>query len=122
MRHRKQNSVTNDGGEMLDVDARFLLANERTFLAWVRTALAVLIGGIALTQLGSDSTAQSVVGMIVIVLGGFMALVGYLRFHSADRAIRRGDLPQVGREPLVQTAGIALVALALVVTRLLNIW
>lgn len=106
----------------LDPDARFLLANERTFLAWVRTALAILIGGIALTQLGHDSTTQGVVGMIVIVLGGFMALVGYLRFHAADRAIRRGDLPAVGREPLVQTASIAVVALALVITHLLGVW
>ena len=113
---------TADRGEMLDFDARFLLANERTFLAWVRTALAILIGGIALTQLGHDSTAQGVVGMIVIVLGGFMALVGYLRFHAADRAIRRGDLPEVGHEPLVQTAGIGLVAMALVVTHLLGVW
>ncbi len=121
MKSRKQNPVANEG-QTLDVDARFLLANERTFLAWVRTALAVLIGGIALTQLGHDSTAQSVVGMIVIILGGFMALVGYLRFHSADRAIRRGDLPEVGREPLVQTAGIFLVVIALVATHLLGIW
>jgi putative membrane protein len=106
----------------LDPDARFLLANERTFLAWVRTTLAVLIGGIALTQLGHDSTAQDLVGMIVIVLGGFMALVGYIRFHAADRAIRSGNLPEVGREPLVQTAGILFVALALVVTHLFGIW
>ncbi len=121
MRDRKQKPVADDSGK-LDFDARFLLANERTFLAWVRTALAIMIGGIALTQLGHDSAAQGVVGMIVIVLGGFMALVGYLRFHAADRAIRRGDLPEVGREPLVQTAGIAVVALALVVTHLLGIW
>ncbi len=121
MKDRKQKPAVGNS-EPLDFDARFLLANERTFLAWVRTSLAVLIGGIALTQLGHDSTAQSVVGMIVIVLGGFMALIGYLRFYAADRAIRRGDLPEVGHEPLVQTAGIAFVALALVVTHLLGIW
>ncbi|HET7060184.1 MAG TPA: DUF202 domain-containing protein [Candidatus Saccharimonadales bacterium] len=106
----------------LDPDARFLLANERTFLAWVRTALAVLIGGIALTQLGHDSTAEGVVGMTVIVLGGFMSLVGYLRFHAADRAIREGNLPEVGHEPLIQTASIGVVAAALVATHLLGIW
>jgi putative membrane protein len=112
----------NSDMENLDVDARFLLANERTFLAWVRTALAVLIGGIALTQLGHDSTTQSVVGMVVIILGGFMAVVGYLRFHAADRAIREGRLPEVGREPFVQTASILSVAVILVITHLLGIW
>jgi putative membrane protein len=118
---RKQKSTANQAAT-LDVDARFLLANERTFLAWVRTALAVLIGGIALTQLGHDSSAQDGIGMAVVVLGGFMALVGYLRFHAADRAIRRGDLPEVGREPFIQASGIVFVALVLVVTHLLNIW
>ncbi len=117
---KKQVKATNN--ELVDIDARFLLANERTFLAWVRTALAVLIGGIALTQLGRDSTAQNIVGMIVIVLGGFMAMAGYLRFHAADHAIRRGDLPEVGREPLAQTTGILFVSLALVITRILGVW
>lgn len=106
----------------LDPDARFLLANERTFLAWVRTALAVMVGGIALTQLGDDSSAQATAGLIVVLLGSFMAVVGYLRFHAADEAIRQGKLPVTGREPLVQAAGIILVALALVVTHLLGVW
>lgn len=84
--------------------------------------MAVLIGGIALTQLGRNSTPQSVVGMVVIALGGFMVLVGYLRFQAADKAIRRGTLPQVGHEPLIQTSGILFVAIMLVITHLLNIW
>ena len=108
--------------DMLDPDARFLLANERTFLAWVRTALAVLIGGIALTQLGHDSTAQDTVGMAVILLGGLMALVGYSRFHAADKAIRAGELPEVGREPLIQSTLIIAVAVALVITHLFGVW
>lgn len=116
-KHRKDPAV-----EYLDPDARFLLANERTFLAWIRTALAVLIGGIAVTQLGQHSKAQSFIGLIVILLGGTMALVGYLRFHAADEAIRRGELPVSGREPLVQAGAVIFVAVALVVTRLLNIW
>ena len=32
-------------------DYRFTLANERTFLAWIRTALALIAGGVALVQL-----------------------------------------------------------------------
>ncbi|WP_283215114.1 DUF202 domain-containing protein [Pseudofrankia sp. DC12] len=34
-----------------DPDYRFSLANERTFLAWIRTALALLAGGIAVVQI-----------------------------------------------------------------------
>ena len=112
----------NSDMENLDVDARFLLANERTFLAWVRTALAVLIGGIALTQLGHNSTAQEIVGMVVIILGGFMAMIGYFRFRAADKAIREGRLPEAGHEPLVQAISIISVAIILVITRLAGIW
>jgi len=117
MRRHRNSDIEN-----LDVDARFLLANERTFLAWVRTALAVLIGGIALTQIGHRTDARQIVGMVVIMLGGLMAVVGYSRFHAADKAIREGRLPEVGREPFIQAAGIISVAAILVITHLIGIW
>lgn len=108
--------------DQLDPDARFLLANERTLLAWVRTALAVLAGGFALIQLADNSKTQTVVGISVIVLGATMTIVGYTRFKTADKAIRRGELPPSGVEPLVQTGGILVIAIALVSTHLLGIW
>lgn len=107
----------------LDVDTRFLLANERTLLAWIRTALAVLAGGIALIQLsGEDKATQNVIGMAVVLLGAFMACIGYVRFHAADKAIRRGELPKLNHGPFIQTGGIIVVALALVSTHLAGIW
>lgn len=108
--------------EMLDPDVRFLLANERTLLAWIRTALAVVAGGVALTQIGSDSDSQSVIGIAAILLGGFMATVGYIRFQAADKAIRRGELPVNGNEPIIQAASVAIIAFALVVTHLFDVW
>jgi putative membrane protein len=106
----------------LSPDVRFLLANERTLLAWIRTSLAVIAGGVALTQLGNNSRAHSVIGVTAIVLGGFMATVGYIRFKGADRAIRAGKLPPTGSEPFIQVGGITVIALALVITRFLGIW
>jgi putative membrane protein len=103
-------------------DARFLLANERTLLAWIRTSLAVMAGGVALTQLGNDSREHSVIGVTAIMLGGFMASVGYLRFKEADKAIRDGKLPATGSEPFIQVGGVAVIGLALVITRLFGIW
>lgn len=108
--------------ERLDPDARFLLANERTLLAWVRTALAVLAGGFALIQLANDSKTQSIIGIAVVVMGTLMSVVGYIRFKVADKAIRQGELPPSGVEPLVQTGGIVVIAAALVTTHLLGIW
>lgn len=105
-----------------DPDARFLLANERTLLAWVRTALAVLAGGFALIQLSDDSETQGAIGVAVVVLGAFMTIVGYVRFRLADKAIRRGELPPSGIEPFVQTSGIVAIAVALVTSHLVGIW
>lgn len=106
----------------VDPDARFLLANERTLLAWIRTALAVLAGGFALIQISNDSITQSVIGTAVVILGAFMTIVGYIRFKTADIAIRKGELPPSGIEPFIQTGGIVLIALALVITHLLGVW
>lgn len=106
----------------MEPDARFLLANERTLLAWVRTALAVLAGGFALIQLADDSTTQSIIGTAVVILGAFMTIVGYIRFRVADNAIRHGVLPPSGVEPFIQTGGIVVIAGALVTTHLLGIW
>jgi putative membrane protein len=106
----------------LSPDVRFLLANERTLLAWIRTSLAVMAGGVALTQLGNNSKAHSIVGVTAILLGAFMTSVGYIRFREADKAIRAGKLPPTGREPFIQVGGIAVIALALVVTHVFGIW
>lgn len=119
MVQKKTKKPVNDRHEP---DARFLLANERTLLAWVRTALAVLAGGFALIQLANDSRTQSVIGIAVVILGTFMTIVGYIRFKIADKAIRRGGLPPSGIEPFIQTGGIVVIATALVATHLLGIW
>lgn len=108
--------------DKLGPDARFLLANERTLLAWVRTALAVLAGGFALIQLSDDSITQSIIGVAIVALGAFMTIIGYVRFKIADKAIRQGKLPPSGVEPFIQTGGIVVIAIALVTTHLIGIW
>jgi putative membrane protein len=95
----------------LDPDVRFLLANERTLLAWVRTALALIAGGLALTQFGGESPTRIVFGAGAILFGATMAALGYTRFKSADRAIRTGQLPDVGHGPMLQVVGVVLIAL-----------
>jgi putative membrane protein len=42
--------------EGTEPDSRFTLADERTFLAWIRTALALLSGGVLLHQFGGVAT------------------------------------------------------------------
>jgi putative membrane protein len=100
-----------------DPDPRFTLANERTFLAWNRTALALIGGGLAAGQLlDFDSrTARLLVALPPIVLGLVLALVSYRRWEANERALRLDEpLPGVV-PPWLLSAGIVVVGVIVVV-------
>jgi inner membrane protein YidH len=74
-------------------DYRFTLANERTFLAWQRTALGLLAAAVAVVQLVPElgvPGARQAVGLLLAVLATLTSAMGLLRWEQADRAIRRG--------------------------------
>jgi putative membrane protein len=108
------------GEDRLDIDIRFLLANERTLLAWLRTALTLLAGGVALAQLAGPRGALASVGVGLLVLGSAAGVIGYLRYRAAGRAIRAGQLPPPGLGPELLTGGIVAVAGVLVAIYLLR--
>ena len=74
-------------------DARFSLANERTFLAWARTALALLAGGVALEalHLPIESGLRLAAAVLLILLGGAAPVVAWWGWGRTERAMRRGD-------------------------------
>ena len=98
--------------EDVDVDARFLLANERTLLAWVRTSLTLLAAGVGTLQLIEDQWRTGP-GVGLLLLGAAAAFVGLVRYRRADSAIRRGVLPPAGRGPTAVAAAVGVAALAL---------
>jgi putative membrane protein len=98
-----------------DVDARFLLANERTLLAWLRTGLALQAGGVALAQVGRGSVVLSAFGLALLALGAATAVIGYVRYRAAARAIRAGELPRSGFGPAAVTAAVVVLAAGLVI-------
>jgi putative membrane protein len=100
-----------------DPDPRFTLANERTFLAWNRTAMALIGGGLAAGQLlDFDSrVARLVVALPPIALGLALALISYRRWEANERALRCDEpLPGV-MPPWILSAGVAVVGVIIIV-------
>ncbi|WP_007516389.1 MULTISPECIES: YidH family protein [Pseudofrankia] len=93
-------------------DYRFSLANERTFLAWIRTALALLAGGVAVVQLVptfSIGWARHLLGIALIVIAIAIAATSYARWERRERAIRLGAPLPPSRLPQLTSLGIAVV-------------
>jgi len=90
--------------------ARDHLANERTFLAWVRTSVAIVVFGfaigrfaIAMRQLAafqghvSKTTGLSVwMGMSSIVAGVVMVVAGLLRYRKTRAQLDQGEFEPAG--------------------------
>jgi putative membrane protein len=97
-------------------DYRYTLANERTFLSWIRTALALIAGGIALRAFSEEFTNEwvpLVTAVIATVLGGALAVLGYRQWREVQVAMRTGaTLPRQLAAPVL-TAGVVLLAVAL---------
>jgi putative membrane protein len=104
-------------------DYRFSLANERTFLAWIRTALALVAGGLASAQflpVLPIAHLREGIAVALLLLGGAVALRAVDHWARTERAMRLGtDLP-ASRFPAVLAILVALGALLLVVAVVLQ--
>ncbi|MDQ4051834.1 MAG: DUF202 domain-containing protein [Actinomycetota bacterium] len=93
-------------------DYRFSLANERTMLAWLRTALALIAAGVAVDaiDLSLPDRLQTLLAGMLLLLGMLCAGGSWLRWALIERAMRQSrPLPRyhVG---LITSVGVALVA------------
>lgn len=86
-------SVADASRQEREPDYRFSLANERTFLAWMRTALALLAAAVLFQQFAIRLQPRwllSALGGGVCVLAAVIAAAGFLQWRSNQRAMRRG--------------------------------
>jgi putative membrane protein len=99
-------------------DYRFSLANERTFLAWIRTALALVAGGLAAAQFLPPMPIPHLregIAVALLLLGAAVALRAVDHWARAERAMRLGhDLP-ASRFPAVLALLVGVGAVLLVI-------
>ncbi|HZD71422.1 MAG TPA: DUF202 domain-containing protein [Actinomycetes bacterium] len=100
--------------EGVEPDARFTFANERTFLAWSRTAVALVVAGLAITQLlppfPGIPGGRHIVGVPLIVLGIVLSLTSYRQWARNQRALRLGRPLPESNLPRIVTLLVAAVA------------
>ena len=74
-------------------DPRFSLANERTFLAWVRTALATVAGAVALHALSmpGNHVIRTTVVILLLVLAVGCTVLAFVRWGQIERSMRLGE-------------------------------
>lgn len=93
-------------------DPRFVLANERTYLAWMRTSLALVAAGLAVAHLLPETVAVAAlwIGIGAMASGGLLAVLGHRRWRRVLRALDAGQpVPPTGL-PLLLTVVLAAAA------------
>jgi putative membrane protein len=103
-----------------DPDYRFTLANERTFLAWVRTALALSAGGLLALTVLDDVRGEEFLGIGLLVISFLTAATAYRRWALNERAMRLNAPLPPSRLPLLMAIGVAIVALVAALIAALN--
>ena len=106
-------------GAGTEPDPRFTLANERTFLAWNRTALALVVAGLGIVQLlppfPGVPWGRHALGIPLIVLGAGVSVTAYVEWRRVQAAMRNGTPlpPSVLPQLLAGTiTGVAVLAAA----------
>jgi putative membrane protein len=96
-------------------DPRFSYANERTFLAWMRTALGLITAGLAITQLLPPFDmpgGRRLIGLPLIAMGTVVAVVSLRNWKANEYAMRRG-LP-LPRSPLPRITAVVVTVVAVI--------
>jgi len=112
------------GDDGTDPDPRFTFANERTFLAWSRTALALVVAGLGVVQLlppfPGVPWGRHLLGVPLIVFGALVAVTAYREWTKSQWAMRHGQPLPRSIMPVIMAVIIAAMAVASAVVVLVS--
>lgn len=112
--------MSKDAPRRPDSATRDHLANQRTYLAWVRTAVTFIGLGFAVDRLLVDDPVGAVLGVVMMLVGGALMLPAVLTYRRTERAIESGSptVPMAWATPLaIAVVGGAVVLVAFSVIR-----
>jgi putative membrane protein len=101
-----------------DPDPRFSLANERTFLAWIRTGLGLIALGVGVATFVSSQMASGVSSLVaagLVLLGGAICAAAWFRWLKVERCMREGRGIPPSRMAPVLAFGMAILAVLSVI-------
>jgi putative membrane protein len=112
------------GDDGTEPDPRFTFANERTFLAWSRTALALIVAGLGVVQLlppfPGVPWGRHLLGVPLIVFGAIVAVTAYIEWTRSQWAMRHGQPLPRSIMPVIMTVVIAAMAVLAAVVVLVS--
>ena len=114
---------TDPSNEGEEIDPRFSFANERTFLAWNRTALALIGVGLAVANLLPPFTfawGRRMLALPMIALGGAVAIISLHEWIANERAMRRHRPLPGSHLPVLLAVVVGLIAVGAVVVSALG--
>jgi putative membrane protein len=99
------------------------LANDRTFLAWLRTGIALMGLGFVVAKVAlivqptnkaaSNQGLYAAVGILIVLCGGALVVVGYLQHKTVLDSLTADEAQPRPRWPLTITATAVAISLLL---------
>jgi len=106
------------------------LANERTYLAWVRTGVAVVVLGFAVARFGLALTSvmdimpgirySSAVGIALVFLGGVIELYAFKKYRTNQENISANRYEPTSSAEAILSIAVFLLAILILARLLLN--
>lgn len=99
-------------------DPRFTLANERTFLAWIRTSLGLSAGAVAMEAFAGDeipAIIRTPLACVLLTVSAVLAVVAFRRWIRIEVSMRHKQPLPIPQASILLVLGISIGAVLLII-------